>query len=110
MTRYQSVGARDRRPKGGFYYFCQESTEAKIQRLSQLGKPASRWCFLEAAKHVDSTRKKGLTKLPPLTHTYTIEELRPEDNPCGRFCFPDIADPVLVAGHAGVSIGMSPLP
>jgi len=39
-----------------------------------------------------------------------IEELRPEDNPCGRFCFADIADPVLVAGHAGVSIGMSPCP
>jgi hypothetical protein len=28
----------------------------------------------------------------------------------GAFCFLDIADPFLVAGHAGVSIGMSPLP
>jgi hypothetical protein len=65
---------------------------------------------LGAAEHVDSTRKKGLTKLPPLTHIYIIEELRPKDNPCGRFCFPDIADPFLVAGHTGVSIGMSPLP
>jgi len=45
-----------------------------------------------------------------LTHTQIIGVLRPEDIPYGRFCFPDIADPVLVAGHAGVSIGMSPLP
>jgi hypothetical protein len=45
-----------------------------------------------------------------LTYLSIIEELRPKDNPCGRFCFLDIADPVLVAGHTGVSIDMSPLP
>lgn len=44
-------------------------------------------CCLDAAEHFDSTRKKGLTKLPPLTHTYTIEDLRPKDNPYGRFLF-----------------------
>jgi len=91
-------------------WFSQESTWPKASQFSQTGKPLRPWSFLWSAEHVDSTRKKSLTKLPPLTHTQIIEDLRPEDDPCGRFCFPDIADPVLVAGYAGVSIGMSPLP
>jgi hypothetical protein len=31
VTHYQSVGPRNRWPKGGFYYFSQESTLARIQ-------------------------------------------------------------------------------
>ena len=41
-----------------------------------------------------------LTKLPLLTYPLIIEELRPEDNPLGRFRFPHIADPVPTVGIA----------
>lgn len=34
-----------------------------------------------------------LTDLPPLTYPLTIEELRPEESPRGRFCFPAIVAP-----------------
>jgi len=42
-------------------------------------------------KKCDSDSHLGLTFLAPLTYPLIIEELRPEDDPCGRFCFSDIA-------------------
>ncbi len=51
-----------------------------------------------------------LTKLPPLTYPLIIEELRPEDNPRGRFSFPDIADPDSDAGIAQRATACPPCP
>ena len=51
-----------------------------------------------------------LTKLPPLTYPLIIEELRPEDNPRGRFRFPHIADPDPAAGIAQRASAFLPCP
>ena len=51
-----------------------------------------------------------LTKLPPLTYPFIIAELRPEDIPLERFCFPHIADPEPRAGNLAGGFGHVRLP
>ena len=48
-----------------------------------------------------------MTFLAPLTYPLSIEELRPEDTPRGRFCFHDIAD---LVGRQSYRLAMCPWP
>ena len=57
---------------------------------------------------IDSAHRFRLTKLPPLTYPLIIEELRPEDNPLGRFRFPHIADPIPAVGIAQRALACPP--
>ena len=66
---------------------------------SQHRKATLRQKLSDISEHFDSTTKNGLTFLAPLTYLLIIEELRPEDNPRGRFRFPDIAELDPVAGQ-----------
>ena len=59
---------------------------------------------------IESTSVFHLTKLPPLTYPLIIEELRPEDNPRGRFRFPHIADPIPAVGIAQRALARPPAP
>ena len=51
-----------------------------------------------------------MTKLLPLTFPLIIEELRPEDTPCGRFSFHHIADLDADAGVAQRAQACPPFP
>jgi hypothetical protein len=87
--------------EGGFYYFSQESTSGSHFAGSQ---PVEATC----REAVESACIFRLTKLPPLTHTLIIEELRSEDTPRGRSRFPHIADPD--AGIARRALARPPYP
>lgn len=57
----------------------------------------------QSLEHLESKCIFRLTKLPLFTYPLIIEELRPEDTPCGRFRFHHIADPdsdVAISGGA----------
>ncbi|SUZ33552.1 hypothetical protein ROE7235_03324 [Roseibaca ekhonensis] len=101
LTQHQRV-ARKRPWPGWIPFGIQGShfTDSSLARSHQR-KPPRCWPFPDLAEHIDSTSENSLTKLPPLTYPFIIEELHPEETPLGCFRFPHIADADPAAGPSG---------
>jgi len=78
-------------PKVDFSILVKNPPEPVLDPRNPAGSHPQNPPHQDLPKKCDSDSHLGLTKLPPLTYPLIIEELRPEDDPRGRFCFPDIA-------------------
>ena len=85
--KYQILAQQPRVPKVDFSILVKNPPKSVLAEEESSGKPPENL----PPKKCDSDSHLGLTFLAPLTYPLIIEELRPEDKPCGRFCFPNIA-------------------